>query len=547
MTQVYLAALANHLWQSTLFAGVAGLVILTLRKNRARVRHWVWLAASCKFLIPLSILIALGAHIPWRQTPEITPSDLSVVMDEVSQPFTAPAVPVPLLPPLPPAQSPFEAVLLVVWICGFVGIGCSWWIRWRRILTTVHTGSLVFLGISIKALSSTSFLEPSVFGLFRPVLLLPEGIFHRLTPAQLEAVIAHELCHVRHRDNLIAAIHMFIETVFWFHPLVWWIGKRMMAERERACDEEVLRQGSEPRVYAEGILNVCKLYVEAPLICVSGITGADLKRRIAEIMTQGIGVDLSLPRRLILAVTALAAIMVPVVTGLLRGQNASVSEFDVVSVKPYAPPGAISEACNSHSDPAMLTLVGCTLKDLVHLAYDLKNYQLQPKGPSWIETDRFVIQAHSSAPATQHELLRMLQPVLATRFRLSIHWADRQAPVYLLQTARQGPKLEPASKTNQCGAVNLRPTTFKSDCLTLDDFAEALQEFIVKDHPVLNRTGVNKDHQYQFNLEYSLNDDPTAGPSIFSALPDQLGLTLKTGKAPVRMLLIDHAERPRPN
>jgi Zn-dependent protease with chaperone function len=64
----------------------------------------------------------------------------------------------------------------------------------------------------------------------------------------LHAVIAHELCHVRHRDNLIAAIHMFVETVFWFHPLVWWIwcggsgvvdrvwwiGKRMVDERERA-------------------------------------------------------------------------------------------------------------------------------------------------------------------------------------------------------------------------------------------------------------------------------------------------------------------------
>ncbi len=63
---------------------------------------------------------------------------------------------------------------------------------------------------------------------------------------------------------------MFVETVFWFHPLVWWIGKRMVEERERACDEEVLRLGNEPRVYAEGILNVCKLYMESPLACVSG-------------------------------------------------------------------------------------------------------------------------------------------------------------------------------------------------------------------------------------------------------------------------------------
>jgi len=74
---------------------------------------------------------------------------------------------------------------------------------------------------------------------------------------------------------------MFVETAFWFHPLVWWIGQRIVAERQRAGDEEVLRRGSEPRGYAEGILNVCKLYVESPLACVAGVTGADLKRRIA--------------------------------------------------------------------------------------------------------------------------------------------------------------------------------------------------------------------------------------------------------------------------
>ena len=108
-------------------------------------------------------------------------------------------------------------------------------------------------------MSSPTVLEPGVFGVFRPVLVLPGDIFDSLTPGQLQAVIEHELCHVRHRDNLTAAIHMFVETVFWFHPLVWWVGKRLVEERERACDEEVLQLGSEPRVYAEGILKICKL------------------------------------------------------------------------------------------------------------------------------------------------------------------------------------------------------------------------------------------------------------------------------------------------
>jgi bla regulator protein BlaR1 len=75
-------------------------------------------------------------------------------------------------------------------------------------------------------------------------LLLPAGITDRLTPPQLKAIVAHELCHVRRRDNLATALHMGVEALFWFHPLVWWLGARLMEERERACDEEVLLMGS---------------------------------------------------------------------------------------------------------------------------------------------------------------------------------------------------------------------------------------------------------------------------------------------------------------
>ena len=57
---------------------------------------------------------------------------------------------------------------------------------------------------------------------------------------------------------------MFVETVFWFHPLVWWVGKRIFHERERACDEEVLRLGTEPRIYAQSILKVCEVLLGIP-------------------------------------------------------------------------------------------------------------------------------------------------------------------------------------------------------------------------------------------------------------------------------------------
>ena len=116
-------------------------------------------------------------------------------------------------------------------------------------------------------------MEPGVFGIARPVLAWPAGISQRLNDAQLEAVLAHEVCHLRRRDNLTAALHMLVEAVFWFNPLVWWVGARLVEERERACDEQVLLLCAEPQAYAESILKVCEFCVQAPLECVAGVTG----------------------------------------------------------------------------------------------------------------------------------------------------------------------------------------------------------------------------------------------------------------------------------
>src|SRR5467141_4274297 len=87
-------ALGNHLWQSTLFAIAAGLLTLILRKNHARARYWLWLAASVKFLIPLSFLVAMGSHLPWPRGSAGMHAGLYVAMDKVSHPFKPSALPV---------------------------------------------------------------------------------------------------------------------------------------------------------------------------------------------------------------------------------------------------------------------------------------------------------------------------------------------------------------------------------------------------------------------------------------------------------------------
>ena len=194
--------LANHLWQSTLFAAAAWLLNVALRRNSARVRHWIWLGASVKFLIPFSLLITAGTQIPPAHT-ALPPRQFSNAIGRAIEPFT---IPLPAYRiPVPKRASP---VLPLIWLCGSVSVFAFWFTRWRRVREMVRGASPFNLGAPIKTLSSPALPEPGIHGIFRPVLLLPEGVRDRLSPAQLRAIIAHELCHVRRRDNLAACLHM---------------------------------------------------------------------------------------------------------------------------------------------------------------------------------------------------------------------------------------------------------------------------------------------------------------------------------------------------
>ena len=238
-----MTAIANHLIQSTFFASLAGLLTLAFRKNRAQIRYALWLSASVKFLIPFSLLIAAGSHFGARTTVVIAAPALSSLNEQLAEPVTTSI-------PLAESANRLPAALAAVWIIGFALVVTNWCRRWRNLRAAIR-GAGAFALPNIEALTSPAFPEPGVYGIFKPILLLPTGITDQLTPAQLKSILDHELCHIRRRDNLATAIHMAVEAIFWFHPLVWWLGARLMEERERACDEEVLRHGNKPQTYAE--------------------------------------------------------------------------------------------------------------------------------------------------------------------------------------------------------------------------------------------------------------------------------------------------------
>ena len=208
-------ALFNHLWQSTLFAGAVALAALALRRNSARVRYWLWLAASAKFLIPFSLIVWTGSRI---QLPPDAPSLHATAVEAISNYFA----PIAIRPQPAPTRAAFPWAFLpgAIWAAGFLFLTIRWFRRWRTIRNAARQGTKLPLRFPVPALSSPSQIEPGVFGIFRPVLLVPEGLADHLTPEQLDAVLAHESRHVRCRDNLTAAAHMCVETLFWFHPLV---------------------------------------------------------------------------------------------------------------------------------------------------------------------------------------------------------------------------------------------------------------------------------------------------------------------------------------
>ena len=579
-----ISALANHLWQSTLFAAATGLLALALRRNHARTRHSLWLIASLKFLIPFSLLIAVGSHFGWSTAPAVTQSGFSFV-EQVGRPFTGPVHASPLA--MHPVVNLLPMILVSLWICGFLIVACVWWIRWHRIQAAVRSASPSHLKLDVPVLSSPALLEPGIFGIFRPVLLLPEGITERLTAEQINAILAHELCHVRRRDNLAAAIHMLVEATFWFHPLVWWIGARLVEERERACDEEVLRLGNPPQVYAESILQTCQFYLESPLACMSGVTGADLKKRVVRIMAHCAAQHLSVGKKLLLAAAAALAIAAPITFGLVNApQSDAASEapttpkpsFEVASIKPSKSSGQFISM--RMAPGGRFSANNITAKQLIENAYDIQGFQISG-GPNWLDSARYDIIAKAedspgkegaSLSAGERELsfsqnrLR-LQSLLAARFNLQCHNASKEGSVYALVIAKNGPKLQAASAGQQHSpnrGMRMRPGQLDAQSATISFLAQALSRQLGR--TVVDKTGLTG--LYNFTLQWTPDQreaqmfkgpgagpgEPgvapppdASGPSVFTAIQEQLGLKLESQKGPVEILVIDHVEPPSEN
>jgi uncharacterized protein (TIGR03435 family) len=492
----------------------------------------------------------------------------------------------------------------------------SWWRQWLPVRAALRRATRVQLdphygAADLPVLTSPAMPEPGVVGIFRQWLVLPEGVVERLTPAQLRALIAHELCHVRCHDNLAAALQMLVEALFWFHPAVWWIERRLVAERERACDEAVLQAGNRPSDYAEGLLAVCRQSIGLRLPCVTGVNGgATLRARVESIMRNEIGYPLTPVRRCALAVGLGIAVCGPIAGGALTAQSQVVVPatvaFESVSIKRgNLPPARLGPNAfdvsafllkRQLSRPAPSLAIGTagiqdsrTLKIqaplhvLIQAAYNATRFQVEG-GPSWVGSDDYAIEARAADGTPAGQMRDMLQSLLADRFKLTLRRETKVVPVYELMPADGGLRIS-AMRAGECTVgkdirwdlIDLEAPLFVCDSFRRRVLSQSPEtrprprwprvdriemggvsiptfiEFISSDvdRLVVDKTGFTS----PFNLlldfarpAYATSGAPApSGPTIFAAVEDQLGLRLMPAEAPVEVLVIDRVEPPVEN
>jgi uncharacterized protein (TIGR03435 family) len=215
--------------------------------------------------------------------------------------------------------------------------------------------------------------------------------------------------------------------------------------------------------------------------------------------------------------------------------------FDAASIKP-ADPEHIGLQIYS-PNPGSFRAMAADVKHLMAFAYGVRDVQISG-GPRWSDTDLFDIEAKAPGPATNAELRLMLKSLLEDRFKLKVHRESKQQSVFNLVVGKAGPKLTPVSSAGL--GIGLGKSQLNGRGANMPGLASVLSSRVGRQ--VIDETDLKG--FYNFTLTWTPDDEaagPESGPSIVTAIQDQLGLKLEPAKAMVEFLVIDNVERPSGN
>jgi TonB family protein len=281
--QAVSAALIDFVWQGMAVALLLWIALMLFRRRSANVRY----VASCAALAALAVAPLVTGVIHYnRLKPVVTASASTVVSPVVTT----------MLSVSGEGASRFQAVLramqpwaLPLWAAGVLAFSLRLVWSWRQVSRLRRAGDAardevlalveklavrLRCGRRVRVLISSIAEGPGVVGWLRPVVLLPASTLLGLSPEQLEAVLAHELAHIRRHDYLVNLVQLTIETLLFYHPAVWWISSRIRHERELCCDDLAVGLTGDAIGYARALTRLERLRVSEPVMAMSGRGGS---------------------------------------------------------------------------------------------------------------------------------------------------------------------------------------------------------------------------------------------------------------------------------
>ncbi len=317
-------ALIHFVWQGAAVALLLALVLQCLRRRSPQIR---W-AASCVALALMMVLpvvtaclvsvdartagagwvaspASAPALLPQAELPDLGAPEFSAVgastwpaEDQVGEAAMSPRV--PWRERLAAFVEPSLSWIVLVWLVGVLALSVWYLGGWWQLARTKRSGTrpvegavaeafgrlMGQLGVSrpVRLLESARVAVPVVVGWLRPVILFPASVLSGFTPEQLEAVLAHELAHIRRYDCLVRIIQAAVETLLFYHPAVWWVSGRIRQESEHCCDELAVEVCGDRRSYARALARVAELGRRKPQVAPAA-SGGNLLDRIRSVIS----------------------------------------------------------------------------------------------------------------------------------------------------------------------------------------------------------------------------------------------------------------------
>jgi uncharacterized protein (TIGR03435 family) len=612
--------LLHFLWQGAVVVAAAGAALFVLRSASPHARYalaCVTLAVMLAF--PVATAMWLGGSFSGGTRSADAVSDSSWTRFRAPSPASAfppvtagapdgrtPAHSVwtPFRSATIPADPAFErllAALVVLWLCGVSVLlirlaGGSWRIRRLQRLSLSEPASQWHssvvrltqrLGLRrvIHVVDSAHADTPTVIGWLRPVILLPVSAMANLTPAQVDAILAHELAHIRRHDFLVNAGQTVAETLLFYHPAVWWISSRIRTEREHCCDDVAVEICGDPVVYAEALTELAARSVTDTRFAVAA-TGGSLIARIRRLLRPPAHVRAQPRRPVAVSVLALALLMAgggmrlllmaePVQPAAVNPTLAQTIDSRVARASAPLPTedprGARAWGVSLGSSGTAVRLIGFTARSLIREAYGLRDMPIVD-APTWMDDETFDLSVPmDGAPldgTTEPDVIRAaMRAMLEAKLGLATHRETRQVAAYALIKADAsgalGQNIRPSivdcspDQASNCG-VGDSLTGFRGRHVTMGELAGAMRRMLRPlDREVVDGTGLAGTYDFTLRLGFlpiaAIGSghpvlaqllEPLGVHSVRSALPAQLGLTLVDAAVTREVVVIDHVDRP---